>query len=201
MSAPSGTGKSTISKQLRLELPNLKFSISHTTRPVRPKEQDGIDYFFVSKNEFEQKIDNKEFLEWANVHGNYYGTTLDSVRKIQNMGNHIVIELDVQGANILRKINFEGVFIMILPPSFEELRKRLKKRSTESDEKIQKRLEVGKKEITHYPSYDYVVTNDDVKKSVQTILNIIKAEEQRSYRYTPTAKDIVEALQIKKDPN
>ena len=199
LSGPSGIGKSTIIKHLRQELPNVTFSVSHTTRPVRPGEQNGIDYFFVSEKNFEKKIDGGEFMEWANVHGNYYGTTFDSINQTRNMGNHIFIELDVQGVNTLRKIKFDGIYIMILPPSLEELRNRLKKRSTESDEIIEKRLEVGKQEITQYQIYDYIVTNRDVKESVNAILEIIRTEKRRSSRFIPTADDIAKILPSRKD--
>tara|TARA_B100000686_G_C16525305_1_gene829403 strand:- start:251 stop:880 length:630 start_codon:yes stop_codon:yes gene_type:complete len=195
ISAPSGTGKSTIFKQLRKKLPNVEFSISHTTRPARPGEKDGIDYFFISQHEFERKIEDGAFIEWANVHGYYYGTSFDSVHKIRSLESHILIELDVKGVAALKRINFNGIYIMIMPPSLKELYNRLSKRSTESDEEIKRRLAVGKVEITHYPTYDYVVTNNEVNESVNIILQIIGAEEHRSSRYIPTASDIIEVLQ------
>ena len=194
LSAPSGTGKSTIFKQLQQELPNLELSVSHTTRTPRPEERNGVDYFFIDEKEFKQKIHDGKLIEWTNVHNNFYGTSFDSVKKIQKTGNHIVLELDVHGADMLKKINFEGVYIMILPPSMEELHNRLRKRSTESEEKIKKRLETGKIEITHYLLYDYVITNKSIEESVKKIMNIIRAEESRSFRYIPSSEDIKKIL-------
>lgn len=194
LSAPSGTGKTTVCKILRERMPDLKFSVSHTTRPSRPSETDGGDYYFISEQEFKTRIERGDFLEWAKVHKSYYGTALETINNIKKDGNDILLELDVQGVQSLRKLDFAGVFIFLLPPSIEELGNRLRKRHTEPEDKILQRIEVGKEEINKYKIYDYVVTNCDVEKTVNTILSIIRAEKCRSNLYLPTSKDIETAL-------
>jgi len=190
LSAPSGTGKTTVCGILRQKIPELKHAISHTTRPSRPGEKNGTDYYFVSKPEFKAMIDRGEFLEWAVYHNNYYGTALETVDTIRRDGSDILLELDVQGVETLRNKKFAGIFILLIPPSIGELGKRLRGRSTEPEEAIQKRIETGKQEIVKYPLYDYVITNHESKKTVTDIMAIIRAENCRSSRYRPTAPDI-----------
>ena len=137
ISAPSGTGKTTTCKRLKQRLPNLKIATSHTTRKIRKGESQGVDYFFISKEEFESKKNNNDFLEWAEVHREYYGTSFESIDKHRQNGFDILLELDIQGVNSLRNMDFEGIYIMILPPSIEEMTKRLKKRGTETEEDIE----------------------------------------------------------------
>lgn len=189
-SAPSGTGKTTICKILREKLPDLKFSISHTTRPARHNETDGRDYYFISTDEFKKMIERGEFLEWAQVHNNYYGTALETVKKINHTGHDLLLDLDIQGVQTLRKLKFPGVYIFLLPPSIEELYHRLKKRGTEQDQAILDRIEVGKKEMTQYTLYDYVVTNTNLDESVANIISILKAEHCRTHRYHPLTETI-----------
>ena len=194
VSAPSGTGKSTVCKILRERIPDLKFSVSYTTRDPRPTETNGVDYFFVTEAQFKKRIQNGVFLEWTKVHSNFYGTAFESVHEAHKLDQPILLEVDVKGVEALRKTNFEGVFIMIIPPSIKELRKRLDIRSTESKDKIEQRIEVGKNEISQYGLYDYVVINHTVENTVQLILSIISAEEVRSSRFSPPSKDIAEIL-------
>jgi guanylate kinase len=194
ISAPSGTGKTTTCKRLIQKMPDLKIATSHTTRKIRDGETDGVDYFFISKNEFDTKIDNKDFLEWAQVHTEYYGTSLASIEKPQQEGFDILLELDVQGVDSLRNMKFNGVYILILPPSIEEMTSRLRKRGTESEESIQRRTNTGKEEIKNYKKYDYVITNFEVEKTVESILTIVQAEKFRVSRYIPTSNDIKELL-------
>ncbi|MFQ5450698.1 MAG: guanylate kinase, partial [Nitrospinaceae bacterium] len=137
-------------------MPDLQFSISHTTRPPRDAEKNGRDYYFVSHQDFQKKIQRGEFIEWARICNDYYGTALDSIRKGLENGGDLLLELDVQGAATLRKNEFPGVYIFILPPSLHELETRLKKRATESEEKIRQRLEKGKEEIKMHGLYDYI---------------------------------------------
>ena len=198
ISAPSGTGKSTVCKILKERLQGLKISTSHTTRSPRPTEKDGIDYFFISKDEFQKKIEQNAFLEWAKVHSNFYGTAKETIETLKKFGNDILLELDVQGVNFLKKVDFEAIFIFILPPSFEELKNRLTKRSTESPEKIEARIEVGKNEIRHYQLYDYIVTNHEIEETVEAVLSIMRAERNRMCRYVPTSKDIATAVNSQK---
>ncbi len=190
ISAPSGTGKSTVCQILLERLANLKISISHTTRPPRPTEAHGKDYYFVSEEEFNQKIKTNAFLEWAKVHNEYYGTSKHSIEKIQNDGYDVIIEIDVQGAEILRKMGFQGVYIFLLPPSLKELKNRLTKRSTETAEKIKQRMEVAEKEIAEYKNYFYIVTNFEVEDTVGKLSAIMQAEKQKMFRYVPTSPDL-----------
>ena len=194
ISAPSGTGKTTTCKRLIQEMPDLRIATSHTTRKIREAETNGTDYFFISKNEFETKRDNKDFLEWAQVHTEYYGTSFESLEKLHQEGYDILLELDVQGVDSLRNMKYDGVYIFILPPSIEEMRKRLGIRGTETEESIERRVNTGKEEIKKYKKYDYVITNFNVEKTVKLILAIVNAEKSRFYRYTPTSNDIKELL-------
>jgi guanylate kinase len=197
LSAPSGTGKTTVGKRVREKLPGLKFAVSHTTRIPREGEKDGVDYYFASGETFDQMVGRGEFLEWAQVHDHRYGTSHETVRKNTDQGNNILLELDVQGAETLRKSSYPGVYIFLLPPSVEELAVRLKKRGTEDDEIIRKRMENGKKEITKYTLYDFVLTNTDVEETVDALITIIRAESYRAERYQPTSADIQALLNSK----
>ncbi|MFQ5716015.1 MAG: guanylate kinase [Nitrospinales bacterium] len=190
LSAPSGAGKTTVCKILQERIPDLKFSVSHTTRPPRPNEIDGVDYYFISEEDFKAKIEEDDFLEWAEVHNHLYGTALRPIYDLKNDGYDIILELDAQGAATLRKTKEDGVFILMLPPSLQELENRLKKRSTEPASQIQQRLEAGKFEIRQSKIYDYIVTNHELEETVDVMLAILKAEKFRANRYRPTSPDI-----------
>jgi len=185
ISAPSGTGKTTILRVLKKHLPDLNFSVSHTTRSPRENEQDGVDYHFTTKENFIGMTERGEFLEWAQIHDNYYGTARKNIADTLKKGNDLVLELDVQGVESLRDLKYQGIYIFILPPSMEELEKRLTGRGTESVNQIKQRLETGKQEIAKSHLYDYAVTNVNVDESVDTILAIIHAEKKRMNRYQP----------------
>ncbi|PIQ95669.1 MAG: guanylate kinase [Nitrospinae bacterium CG11_big_fil_rev_8_21_14_0_20_56_8] len=197
ISAPSGTGKTTTCKLLRQRLPELGFSVSHTTRKPRQGEVHGVDYHFIPEEEFKRKIEQGDFLEYAQVHNHYYGTAFETVDRFTQNGDDILLELDVQGVETLRTKNYPAVYIFILPPSLEELKKRLTQRGTETAEKIQERIEVGKHEITRYTLYDYVTTNFVVEETVDNLVSIIHAERSRSSRYQPPCKDIAALLRSK----
>ena len=190
ISAPSGAGKTTLCQALKKRLPDLNFSVSHTTRPPRENEQDGVDYHFISKEKFLGMTDRNEFLEWAEIYDNYYGTSRKNIENTLQKGKDLVLELDVQGVEALRNLKYQGVYIFILPPSMEELEKRLTERGTESDNQIKQRLEAGKKEIAKNQLYDYAVTNVNVDESVDTLLSIIRAEKKRMSRYQPDCPKI-----------
>ena len=194
ISAPSGTGKTTTCKRLKERFPALKISISHTTRKIRDGELEGVDYYFVSNKEFDARREKNQFLEWAQVHTEYYGTTFETIEKYRQKGFDILLELDVQGANSLRKMNFEGVYILLLPPSIEEMTKRLRKRGSETEESIQRRIKTGKEEIKRYKKYDYVITNFEVEETVESILAIVRAEKSSVIRYVPTSEDIKDIM-------
>jgi guanylate kinase len=200
LSAPSGTGKTTVCQLLKQKLPNLKLSISHTTREPREGETEDKDYHFISQKQFEKKIHNGEFLEWAKVFNNYYGTASESISPHLNKGEDVLIELDVQGAQSLRKINYKAVFIFIMPPSLKELEARLNKRGTENANKIQYRLEESKKEIQQSILYDYILTNVDVEKTADNLRSIIAGEQFRKERYQPSSPDI-KALIVGRESN
>jgi guanylate kinase len=190
ISAPSGTGKTTICNSLRESVPDLKFIISHTTRQIREGEIDGVDYIFISKKEFENKIKNNDFLEWAQVHDNYYGTSLESADISINKGYDTLLEIDIQGVKSLRKMNYQGTYIIIFPPSVKELEARLRKRGSDSEEKILQRVETGKKEIKKYKIYDYIVTNHVVEDTVNNLISIMRAEKFKIQHYLPNSPDI-----------
>ena len=197
LSAPSGAGKTTLCQALKKRLPDLHFSISHTTRAPRINEQDGVDYHYVSKKTFLEMIENNEFLEWAKIHGNYYGTSKQNIEDTLQKGKDLILELDVQGVEALRALKYQGVYIFILPPSLEELQKRLIGRGTEADSEIKQRLEVGRDEITKSHLYDYAVINADVDESVETLLSIIRAEKTRMSRYQPDCPEIRKIIESK----
>ena len=190
ISAPSGTGKTSVCKILKQKLPKLKFSVSHTTREPRDKETDGIDYHFVSENIFEEKIKNNKFIEWAKVYQYYYGTAFESIDSHQKNGDDVLIELDVQGAKSLRKSNYKAIFIFILPPSLKELEIRLRNRNTEPESVIRDRMESSKNEMQQCKLYDYILTNISVEETTENIISVIKAEHLRKELYQPTSLDL-----------
>ncbi len=183
ISAPSGTGKTTICRGLLRINKNFVFSISYTTRPKRENEIDGRDYFFVSKEKFFQMVKNNEFLEWAKVYENYYGTSKKQVLKEIIAGKYVLLDIDVQGGKKIKKIFPEGIFIFILPPSWNELKNRLKKRGQNSIQEINFRLKNIQKEIKYIKYYDYIVVNDDLEKTVNTINNIIQCHKYKIKDY------------------
>ena len=183
LSGPSGVGKGTVRKALfNLEGHNLVYSVSMTTRKPRDGEVDGSDYFFVSRDEFEERIQNGKMLEYAEFVGNYYGTPMDEVEKQLEEGNEVVLEIEVQGALQVREKMTDAVFIFIAPPSMDALYRRLKKRGTEPEEIIQERIEKAKRELGVAYKYDYIVVNDDVDNAANRIMAIIRAEHAKTER-------------------
>ena len=196
LSAPSGTGKTTVCFALKQRNPDLRFSISYTTRPPRDKERDGVDYHFISREMFQKMLDEKKFLEWAEIHGNPYGTSIKKLEEVRKNGKNVVIELDVRGVETLRALRFSGIYIFIMPPSMKELEARLIQRATEPEDKIKERLKVGRAEITKIQSYDYVITNHEVTDTVDTILSILKAEQSKRELYVPECPEIEKILNL-----
>lgn len=173
VSAPSGAGKTTLCKELVSASPKLKFSISHTTRRIRPGEVDNRDYTFISREEFKRMIEKDDFIEWAEIHGEFYGTSRKRLEELMNSGNDVILDIDTQGAMQLRKQYRDGVYIFVLPPSLEVLVKRLEKRMTNSRDEIEKRLSRAVDEIKAYQEYDYVIINDifeDALKELEAII-------------------------------
>ena len=196
MSAPSGGGKSTILKQVMSDLPGLVFSVSHTTRAPRPGEQDGRDYHFVSREDFKAIRDRQPsgFLEWAEVHGNMYGTSRDEVEKHLQAGMDVVLDIDVQGAMQVRKTS-DPVMVFIVPPSLSELERRLRGRGTESEENIALRLENARNELGYRDIYDYLVVNDILPEAIESLRAVIIAERLRRLRFLNGKSCNVSALQ------
>lgn len=180
ISGPSGTGKGTVCDLLRQKHPEISYSISATTRQPRPGEQDGVNYYFYTKEKFQEMIDQEQLLEWAEVYGNFYGTPKQKVLDRLEAGEDILLEIDTQGALNVMKVMPEGLFIFLLPPSLEELAARLKGRGTETEESLHRRLGAAVDEIKLATKYRYVVVNDKVEDAQETIAKIIEAEHHRS---------------------
>lgn len=180
LSSPSGAGKSTITKAVIDKIDNLKVSISATTRTKRPKERDGIDYFFLSNEQFNQHLSNGDFLENAEVFGNRYGTLKSEVAKYIEAGIDVIFDVDWQGTRKLREPNFANIVsIYILPPSLETLESRLRSRKQDNDEVIVNRMSRAKTELSHYNEYDYIILNDDLDMAINVACSIIIAERNK----------------------
>ena len=190
VSAPSGAGKTTLCQQAVRRLPDLVHSVSYTTRPPRPDECDGRDYHFVAEATFRRMVAEGAFAEWATVHGHLYGTSRKDLEAHLAAGRDVILDIDTQGAAILREAYRDGVFIFILPPSFAHLEARLRARRTDRPEEIARRLAKARTEMAAYPLYEYVVVNDDVERAVGVLCAIITAERSKSRRFTP-APDMV----------
>lgn len=182
LSAPSGTGKTTILKRVMPELGSISFSISHTTRAPRTGEKNGVDYHFVSVDEFIRLRDQGDFIEWAEVHGNYYGTSVQSVQQLQNEGQDVVLDIDIQGARQVRTKLSDASSIFIIPPSWEEQEKRLRGRGTDDDATINLRLNNAKKELADIDLYDFVVVNDTIEEAATMFKAIILALRAKGRR-------------------
>lgn len=179
VSGPSGSGKSTIDAKLLERNKNIWLSVSCTTREKRPGEVDGKHYYFIDRGKFESKISNKDFLEYAEYSGNYYGTPKEHIEEKLNAGIDVLLEIEVQGAIKVKEIVPEAIFIFIMPPSMKELKSRLESRGTESKEKILARFKEAYKEINQVTNYNYVVTNDDIDSAVLKIESILISEKCR----------------------
>lgn len=179
VSGPSGTGKDSVCEKVVLENPNVWISVSCTSRPIRGGEIEGVNYFYLTRNEFEEKIKNGHFLEYAIYNDNYYGTPLDKIEEKLNQGIDVILVIDVQGAINVKKIYEDAVFIFILPPSMEELKLRLINRGTETEEKILERFKASYKEINEISRYNYVIINDNLSDAVNKMKSIIASERCR----------------------
>ncbi|KGP73936.1 guanylate kinase [Pontibacillus yanchengensis] len=192
LSGPSGVGKGTVRKSLFDKDTDLKYSISMTTRPPREGEVDGVDYFFKTKEEFEDMIENNKMIEYAHYVGNYYGTPKDYVQKQLDNGNDVFLEIEVQGALQVKENFPEGVFVFLIPPSLEELKDRIISRGTETEEKVRNRLAAAKEEIEMMDYYDYVVVNDQIDTAVQTVQSIVRSEHCKRERVAIQYKKALE---------
>ncbi len=182
ISAPSGVGKTSLCKEVLKFFPDLRHSVSYTTRAPRPGEKDGLDYQFVSEEKFQEMIDGGMFAEWAEIHGNRYGTAANALKEYLRNGNEVILDLDGQGARQIREEFPNSIYVYILPPSWKELEERLRSRRTDSNEDIKRRLENAKEELQYAEHYDYIVINDAFNVAVSTLRSIIVAEKCRRKR-------------------
>lgn len=182
LSGPSGAGKGTICHELLRQLPEVKYSVSATTRNPRPKEVDGLDYYFRTREEFQAMIQNDELLEWAEFCENYYGTPRFAVEQALQAGTDVILEIEIQGALQIKKRFPHGVFVFVIPPSLSVLSDRIHKRGTESEDVIRKRLETATRELEYVTEYDYVIVNDELEKAVDKLKSILVAEKCRVKR-------------------
>ncbi|SMO60973.1 guanylate kinase [Balnearium lithotrophicum] len=196
ISAPSGTGKTTLTHMLLKEFPNMEFSVSYTTRPPRPGEVNGKDYYFVDRETFERMVEEGDFLEWAEVYGNLYGTSKSQVLKALNEGKDIILDIDTQGALQVKKNFPEAVLIFVLPPSLSELERRLRRRGTDDEETIERRLKVAREEIKRAPLYDYIVVNDVLEVAFENLKSIIRAEKCKTERLAEQFEKVVKDPEI-----
>jgi guanylate kinase len=196
VSAPSGTGKTTVVERLVQVVPGLTMSRSYTSRGSRAGERDGVDYNFVSRATFEAMVAGGEFLEHADVFGNLYGTSRVDAERLMASGMDVVLVIDVQGAGLVRAMGIPLVTIFVLPPSFEVLEQRLRGRGKDSDAAIRRRLDTARAEVASYEDYDYVVVNDDLDACVLAMRSIILAERVRRTRMRPKADAILKTFSV-----
>lgn len=182
ISAPSGAGKTTLCNGLVNRFPALKESVSYTTRQPRPGEQDGVDYHFVSIECFRQMIAENGFAEWAEVHGNFYGTAIATLEQARKNGIDILLDIDCQGARILKDRNVNGIFVFVMPPSMAELRRRLESRSSDASEVIERRIVRASEEIREARWYDYIVVNDKLEDAQEGLAAIVTAARHTTGR-------------------
>jgi len=191
VSAPSGAGKTTLVERIVVETPRLTMSRSYTSRPARQGETDGVDYNFVTRGRFEAMAAAGEFLEWAELFGNLYGTSASDTERILSAGNDVVLVIDVQGARQVRRRGVEVSTVFVMPPSYAVLEQRLRGRSQDSEDAIQRRLEVARSEVAAFSEYDFIVINDDVTAAANCLHAIVVGERARRERMRSTAEGIV----------
>jgi guanylate kinase len=194
ISAPSGSGKTSLANRALEEVPQLKFSVSHTTRKPRPGERDRVEYFFVSEKEFEEMIEQDTFLEHARVYGNYYGTSRAFVDEQLSVGYDVLLDLDVQGAAQVKKSYPEAILVFVFPPSLEVLKERLKNRGLDDAGVIDQRLRIAKKEIKRYKDYQYVIINREIEESLGELKSIIQVSGCRMEKRKELAAEIIKTF-------
>ena len=191
VSGPSGAGKSVLASRVLQEMPHLKFSVSYTTRAPRGAEQNGVEYFFVNREEFQALIQGNDLLEFAEVHGNYYGTSRAFVDELLRQGEDVLLDIDIQGASIVRQKRPDAVGIFILPPSFQILRDRLMRRSLDAGFVIEQRLKIARREIRHYNDYDYLIINEEINSSTLELQSIILGARCRTAARRERAESVI----------
>ena len=191
VSSPSGGGKGTLIRRVLERVDNLSYSVSYTTRGPRPNEQNGREYFFVDRATFDEMVASGEFLEWACVHGNFYGTSRRQIAEKTAAGLDMILEVDVQGAASVRQLLMDSVSVFILPPSFEVLRQRLCARGTDTPESLEVRLRNAPAELRQYSSFDYVIINDEIERAAGQLASIIYAERARCVRQELVVEQVI----------
>ena len=194
ISAPSGSGKTSLANRALAEIPQLKFSVSHTTRKPRPGERDQVEYFFVSEKEFEEMVEQDTFLEHARVYGNYYGTSRSFVDEQLSVGYDVLLDLDVQGAAQVKKSYPEAVLVFVFPPSLEVLKERLRSRGLDDPSVIDQRLRIAKGEIKRYGDYQYVIINREIEESLGELKSIIQVSGFRMEKRRELAAEIMKTF-------
>ena len=194
VSAPSGTGKTTLIREVLARVVDIDFSVSYTTRRARDNEQDGVDYHFVEDAEFDRMLESDELLEWAEVHGRRYGTCGRSVDESLSKGRDVLLDIDTQGADSVRHRRPEAVTIFIMPPDFETLDRRLRGRGQEVEKEIQRRIGNARREVERYVDYDYVVINDSLEEARDALQGILLARKSLCRRLEPECRRIVETF-------
>ena len=193
ISGPSGCGKSTLIRKVRRSLGDLEFSVSHTTRPPRPSEKDGVDYYFIPEKTFVRMVREKRFVEWARVHGHLYGTSRAEVER-KGRRRDVVLDIDVQGARQVRTRVPGAVHIFIMPPVAGELRRRLERRHEDSPEAVERRLRNARAEIRAFDEFDYVVVNDDLAKAAADLKAVIVASRHRTWAMAGALKPVLQSF-------
>lgn len=195
ISSPSGAGKTTLTQRMMRDFPDLTFSVSHTTRKPRANEVDGQDYHFTDADTFRRMVDEGRFAEWAEVHGNFYGTSVSELERAKQEGKSgILFDVDYQGARQIKAKLPEAIGIFILPPSMQELERRLRGRASDDDATIARRFAKAKEEIEHYPFFDYIVRNDELQRALAELYGIVHAERCRRHRMAMAAETLLRTI-------